>query len=185
MYELMDKLDRRQLNLIMFGALVLLAGALSAYLVWPQVKSYREAGQSRTVLGNAVANSDLAQQLDKLRGDVSSLRQRLHGDMANLPEEQMEAYVVGRLQNISWRNRVELAGVEPKAGDQVENFRETLFEVKLSGNYFDLYDWVRDVARDLGFVVIKRYEMTPTTESEEDPPLEVSLTLASYRPLEQ
>jgi len=181
----MDKLDRRQLNLIVIGILALLAGGLGAYLVWPQVKAYQEARQSRTVLDTAVANSDLEQQLDKLRSDVGGLRQRLHGDMANLPEEQMEAYVVGRLQNISWRNHVELTGVEPKAGDQVENFRETLFEVKLSGNYFDLYDWVREVARDLGFVVIKRYEMTPITESVEDPPLQVSLTLASYRPLEK
>lgn len=183
MHELMDKLNRRQLNFIMTGFLVLLASALCAYLVWPQIKAYREARQSRTVLDNAVANSDLAQQLEKLRSNVNGLQQRLHGDMANLPEEQMEAYVVGRLQGISWRNHVELTGVEPKAGDRVENFRETLFEVKLSGNYFDLYDWVREVARDLGFVVIKRYEMTPTTESVEDPPLQVSLTLASYRPL--
>ena len=181
MYELMDKLDRRQLNLIVIGILALLAGTLATYLVWPQVKAYREASQSRTVLDKAVANSDLAQQLDKLRSDVSGLRQRLHGDMANLPEEQMEAYVVGRLQNISWRNHVELTGVEPKAGDQVENFRETLFEVKLSGDYFDLYNWLRDASKELGFVVIKQYQMTPVRPDAEDTLLGVRMTMAVYR----
>lgn len=181
MRELLEKLDQRQLKLIMLGTLTLLTGALFAYVVWPQTKAYREALQSRAVLDNVGANENLPEELANLQKDVAVLQQRLHGDMANLPAEQMEAYIVGRLQGISWRNSVELVSVEPRQGGMVEEFREILFNVELTGNYFDLYEWVREVARELGFVVIKEYEMTPLGEAEEEPPLAVKLTLASYR----
>ncbi len=184
MDELLEKLDHRQLKLIMIGTLTLLTGASFAYVVWPQTKAYREALHSRAVLDNAGANENLPDELARLRDDVAVLQQRLHGDMANLPAEQMEAYIVGRLQGISWRNRVELVSVEPREGDMVEEFREILFKVELAGNYFDLYEWVREVARELGFVVIKEYEMSPLGQTEAEPRLAVKLTLASYRAMQ-
>ena len=113
-----------------------------------------------------------------------ALRRRLHGDMANLPPKEIEAYIIGRLQAISWRNRVELVGVEPNSGEMIESFREMLFTVRLAGDYFDLYNWLRDLGKELGFVVIKRYQMSPVDRNEEVPRLSAELTIASYRTVE-
>ena len=116
-----------------------------------------------------------------MREEVRTLEQRLHGDLAGLPVKEVEAYVVGRLQAISWRNRVDLVGVEPGDGEDIETFREVLFRVRLNGDYFDLYSWLRDLGRELGFIVIKQYEMSPINQNEQNPRLEAVLTIAAYR----
>ena len=105
----------------------------------------------------------------------------LHGDLAGLPAKELTAYTVGRLQSISWQNRVELVGVEPMEGEDIESFHELLFRVRLTGDYFDLYNWLRDLSRELGFIVIKQYEMAPISLSDQNPRLRAELTIAAYR----
>jgi len=120
-----------------------------------------------------------------LRTDVGVLERDLHGDMANLPPKQMEAYIIGRLQGISWRNDVQFIGVQPADGGLSEQFSELLFNVELQGQYFDVFAWLESVREELGFVVIKQFEMTPVNQSgAEAPELQVNLTMASYRRVE-
>jgi hypothetical protein len=109
----------------------------------------------------------------------------LHGDTSDLPIKQVEAFVIGRLQTISWRNRVELIGVQPREGAEAGEFRELIFDVDLRGNYFDLFSWLKTVSAELGFIVIKRFEMSPISISAGDEPeLLLQLTMASYRKAE-
>ena len=179
---LLNNLDARQLRLIAFGGWVLLAAALFAYLLLPQIKTYRTAADNRQVLRKAAqAGEAVSAQLASLNLEIEALQRRLHGDTANLPEKQLESFVIGRLQNISWTNRVELVAVEPRMGEAVQMFRENLFEIELMGSYRGLFKWLADVSDELGFVVIKEYEMRPAEEAAADPRLHVELTLASYR----
>ena len=71
--------------------------------------------------------------------------------------------------------------VEPRAGERVQMFQESLFEIELYGSYGGLFTWLADVGDDLGFVVIKEYQMRPAEDIAKDPRLHVELTLASYR----
>ena len=178
----LDRLDHRQLHLLGLGGLLLLGAALVVYGVLPNVKAYRAATETRDVLRQAnVAGGSIKEQLTELRQDIARLETQLHGDTANLPEKQLEAFVIGRLQSISWDNRVELVGVQPGQGEQIQTFNENLFEIELTGSYGGLFAWLRDVAAQLGFVVIKEYEMRPAEAVAENPRLHVELTLASYR----
>lgn len=182
MTELLDNLDERQLRLIALAIWGLLATAMVMYVVLPQVKSYRTATENRQVLRKAAqAGEAVSAQLDTLKGEIEGLQRRLHGDTANLPEKQLESFVIGRLQSISWTNQVELEVVEPRIGETVEMFRESLFEIELTGSYRGLFKWLADVGDELGFVVIKEYEMRPAEDEAVDPSLHVALTLASYR----
>ena len=170
------------MRLIALGTWVLLGAALFAYLVLPQIKSYRTATESRQVLRQAAeAGEAVSAQLESLNKEIEALQRELHGDTANLPEKQLESFVIGRLQNISWTNQVELVAVEPRIGETVQMFRENLFELELTGSYRGLFKWLADVSDELGFVVIKEYEMSPAEAEAADPRLSVSLTLASYR----
>jgi hypothetical protein len=177
-----NRLDARQQKLAVAGALALLAATLFTYALLPQIKLYRAAHESIAVLEAALEQGqDVGSQLRLLTAEVEGLERQLHGDMANLPEQQLEAFVIGRLQSVSWRNNVELVSIEPRAGEHVHMFSESLFRVALTGRYTDLYAWLVDTNAELGFIVIKEYEMRPLEDVAGDPLLTVGLTIASYR----
>lgn len=180
--SLIQKLDVRSLALLLGGVTFIAVTLLASYLLWPQFTTYRAAVESRAELKRALSNdSTLGESLVALRDEVHNLRQRLHGDMATLPANEMQGYIIGRLQGISWRNRVDFVGLQPREGQIIENFQEILFDVQLLGGYFDLYDWLRDASKELGFVVIKRYQMSPVGPEDDEPLLGVKLTMAVYR----
>jgi len=180
--ELLAKLDARQQRLVAGGVLLLSLAILFTYVLLPPLKIYRQGLVSQAVLQDAARQGEgINLQLDELATEVEALKRRLHGDMANLPDKQLEAFVIGRLQTISWRNHVELVSVEPTSGDTVQMFSESLFKIELAGDYFDLFEWIGEINEELGFVVIKEYQMRPTQDIASNPALVVNLTIASYR----
>lgn len=183
MDDLLKKLDRRQLTMIGGGMLALLAVALLTYLVQPRFKEYRATRASFTLLEVTTGNSaGLDAQVTQLKDHVEVLERTFHGDMANLPLKQMEAFIIGRLQGISWGNDVQFVGVQPTDGGLSGPFRELLFNVELQGQYFDVFAWLEAVREQLGFVVIKQFEISPINQvGTDEPELQVSLTMASYR----
>jgi Tfp pilus assembly protein PilO len=180
----LQALEPRQINLVGFGAVGLLLAALLSFFVLPQWRAYRAAELSLTLLqANAQQGASLDTQLDLLRQEVASLERTLNGDAANLPAKKMQAFVIGRLQTISWRNNIELVGIKPRNGVPIAQFNELIFDVDLRGDYFKFFDWLENVGEELGFVVVKSFEMSPVGGDTEgpDPELQVKLTVASYR----
>lgn len=181
MMSAISRFDRKELALIITLVFVSAAALGITYVVLPKFKDYQSTTQSEETLSQVVENGDLLDnQLARLGGDVSSLQRRLHGDMASLPEKEIESHVIGRLQRLSWKNNVQLVGIEPSAGETIDSFRELLFRVNLTGDYHDMYQWIKDVSDDLGFVLIKQYEMRPMDRLSTEPKLSVDLTMATY-----
>ena len=186
MFDLLQRFEKRELALILSLSCVVLLAPISTYVVWPELQEYRAVSASReTLLSSTASIGELGAQLDALRDDVAAKERLLHGDLANLPPKEVEAFIIGRLQAISWSNRIELIGVEPRDGETIEMFREVLFNVNLAGDYFDLYDWLRDLGTELGFVVVKQYRMSPIDRRASAPRLAAELTIALYRTTEQ
>ena len=184
MLTALNRFDRKELSLILTITVFTVIALLFTYGVLPKIKIYRGVSKTEVTLNKVVENGDLLDtQLTQLHDDIELLQRRLHGDMASLPEKEIEAYVIGKLQRMSWQNNVQLVGVEPSAGATIESFREILFRVSLAGNYFDLFHWLQDVSSELGFVLIKQYEMKPTDNLSPSPQLSVKLTMATYRTL--
>jgi Tfp pilus assembly protein PilO len=181
----LQSLDQRQTQMIGYGCMALIVAALVMYLVLPQWRAYRAADASLDLLRVNVAQGDsLDMQLDAMRAEVDDMAQTLNGDAANLPAKQMEAFVIGRLQTISWRNNMTLVSVQPHEGQPVNQFRELVFDVELSGGYFTFFDWLHDIGTELGFVVVKRFDMASDGSSQNSSGkagLRVNLTVAAYR----
>ena len=182
MFALFENLAVRQLRMLLLGAgMVITALAVTAALL-PAAKGYRSASGTAAVLESARASSaDLEQQLAERRANIDDLKFRLHGDMANLPLKRVESYVIGRLQEISWRNDVDLVSVEPASGQEVQIFTEMLFNIELVGEYENVYRWLWDIKNELGFIVIKEYAMRRRDNIDDNPRLVTRISLASYR----
>ena len=180
----LQTLDPRQLRLAGIGLLALLLAAMLMYLVLPQWRSYQATTASLTLLRQGAADgATLEAQLDTLRTEVASLERTLNGDASSLPAKQMEAFVIGRLQTISWRNDMILVSVQPSDGTPLNEFRELIFDVEIRGGYFDFFDWLQNIDEELGFVVVKRFEMIGENRSpdSDSPALKIKLTMAAYR----
>lgn len=185
MQEIFKKFSLREFRLILTGLFAVLTCASAAAFVIPNAKSYRAAAAEVAVLQQAsLDGTKLEMHLQAQREKIQALDYRLHGDMANMPVRQVESYIIGRLQRVSWDNNVELVSVEPSMGDRVEIFQEMIFNVRLSGAYEDLYDWLWDVRKDLGFVVVKEYALARLDNKDDEPLLSANLSLASYRAIE-
>jgi len=182
MLAALEKIDTRELRLALLGlGLVVTTVAVSAALL-PRIKAYNSAAKAVAVLEDANDDTvDLDQQLKDRNANIEELRYRLHGDMANLPLNQVESYVIGKLQKISWRNDVDLVSVEPASGQQVQVFSEVLFNIELVGEYDNIYRWLWDAKNELGFVVVKEYSMRRRDSVDENPRLLTTVSLASYR----
>ena len=182
MDELIKQLEPRTAIMLMVAAVLLVATALGTWVIWPEVKEYRGSLNSRNTLEQLAGSGiDLEAQIAATREQVESLGHELHGDLADMPDNQMEAFIVGRLQNISWRNDVELQSVKPGKGQIVKVFEEIVFNVEITGDYFDLYAWLQDLGEELGFIVVKHFSISPLGTDKAAPRLRADLTIVSYR----
>ena len=174
--------ELKTLRPLLLVVVLLLITAQVMYLLWPQIKLFNKTSSSYELLQRAVSSNDgLQQQLLNTGADVQSLEHQLLGDMAGLPVKQMESYIIGRLQKVSWETNVELISVKPGAGKKVQIFQESLFDVELNAGYFDFFWWLQNIGRDLGFIVIKKYAIQPMDSVLSDPRLKITLTMVSYR----
>ncbi len=185
MQDLLKKISLRELRLALLGICAILTAATAASLLLPKVKAANAAQREVSVLEEASQDgAELERHLEDQRARIEELQYRLHGDMANLPVRQIEAYIIGRLQRVSWNNDVELVSVEPSTGERVQIFQEMLFNVELVGEYDDLYRWLWEARNDLGYVVVKEYSLSRQDDDDEEPLLVADLSLASYRAVE-
>lgn len=182
MLQAIEKLGLREFRLLLLGLGLALTSIAVVTAFVPKIKQYRTAMSTVAILEDAQRSSaDLDHQLQERHANIEKLKYQLHGDMANLPFKQVESYVIGRLQKISWRNDVELVSVEPATGQQVQIFREMLFNIELVGEYTDIYRWLWDTKNELGFVVVKEYSMRRDDDDDDNPRLLAEVSLSSYR----
>ncbi len=182
MQRLLQQTEPRTLLLIMVSVTLLVIAALGSYIIWPEVRDYRQSLNTLAVLEEVTSRGDtLEQEMKVLQHAVAALDHQLHGDMVNLPDNQMESFIIGRLQGISWRNNVDLLRVTPGNGSVVRMFEEVLFDVIVSGDYFDIYNWMQDLSEELGFVVVKQFDMRPAAGSKGGERLQANFTIVSYR----
>lgn len=182
MNSLLKNIGNRELRLMLLGAGLVLSAVVVSTLLLPTVKQYMAATREVSVLEEAKANSpNLERHLQDRHARIEELKFQLNGDIVNLPFKQVESYVLGRLQKISWRNDVELVSVEPASGQQVQIFRELLFNIEIIGEYDDIYRWLWDAKNELGFTVVKEYSMSRRDNIDDHPQLLAEVSLASYR----
>ncbi len=168
---------------LMATVLVLTVLAAYLYLLKPSLARYRELAQiwSPVALEDAFGRAEEAGgEIVALEQEVRELQDELYGGAAGLPLEQMESFVIDRLDRISVQRGVQLVSVKPGELSRVLMFDEMPYDVDVAGEYFALYDWLQAVEEELRPMVVKRFAMQPGVQQDG---VSMRLRLVSYRPL--
>jgi len=182
MNKLLMETEPRVIVLVLVSTVLLAIAALGSYVIWPEFRDYRKSMSTLTVLRDVTSRGDnLEQEMAVLEMSVERLDRELHGDMVNTPEKEMESFIIGRLQTISWRNNIELLRVTPGNGSTVRVFEEVLFNVVIAGDYFDIFNWLQTLDDELGFVVVKHFDLQPAPGNNTGERLTANFTIVSYR----
>lgn len=183
MDKLLEQLDSRTLRLLALGVILVLASMLFSYAVMPQYKQWQKQRQSVSVLESVQSGQvNIQIQMDVLREEIAEIRRKMRGDLPDMPLQQLESYIIGRLQAVSWRSNVDLLSVRPGLNQTLRRFEEISFDVELSGDYFALYEWLWALGQELGFVVVKNFDITPASHGAVTPMLNARLNVVFYQP---
>jgi len=119
-----------------------------------------------------------SQEIRRIQSEIDSLKERLQGQTPSLSNSQMVAHVISSLDNISSMHTVQLLGVRPATPGTVKYFEELPFSIEISGSYFSLFDWLQEVERELGPMVVKKINIAPISGTQEQM---MRLNMVSYR----
>ncbi len=181
--DLIDRLDARSIRLLGLGLLVVLAVMLGSYALLPQYKLWQSQQKSVEVLeGVQLGKTDVQTQMQNLRDEIEQIRKNMRGDLPEMPLQELESYIIGRFQYVSWNTDVDLLSVRPGINTTMKRFDEISFDVEISGSYFDIYQWLWRLGNELGFVVVKNFTITPHSHSEIEPKLTAKLNIVFFQP---
>ncbi len=169
--------------------LLLLMGSILAILVlegWLLVlraplSDYRRLQAERRALARPQAEpARLQAEIGRAESELAALTLKLQGQSAQLPLDQMVVAIIDRLDRIAARRGVRLDSVRPGATRQVLMFDEVSSDIKVTGRYQALFEWLRDTENELGPLVITQFSMKRTDPASGT--LAMDLKLAAYRP---
>ena len=164
----------------------MVATGLALYLVKPQYLEFHDRRVSHEMLHRQIDDqAQLQQAIDRKRAQISELQLLLHGEAGNMPVNEMESYLVGRLQALAWDTGIELIGVRPGDAKRIMEFEEISFEVEVAGEYAALYQWLDRIGEALGFMLVTNYEISLSGNSNNSSRLNMHVTIVFYRAAER
>lgn len=120
-------------------------------------------------------------EIGRLEGEVAALAKKLQGQSAQRPVDQMVVAIIDRLDHIAVRRGVRLDSARQGATRRVLMFDEVSTDIKVTGKYAPLFEWLRDAEAELAPLVITQFSMKRTDTASGT--LAMELKLAEYRPV--
>lgn len=166
--------------IFLFVALNLLAiTAGYLYVLKKPFMAYRQSQQTLALLENELQTglpfNSLIQSTEQ---SIAQLDRKLNGSSPAFPVNQLIAFVISQLDTIAKQSQVKLISVNPGAIQNKLFLRELPFVIEISGSYLNLFDWLNNVEKNLGAIVINQFEFSADNTSDTR---HMKLTLVSYR----
>lgn len=180
--ENLMEIEPKALTLILLLISLLIVVVMTLYMVKPQYHSFSEKSHSLEMLNSQIDDqAQLQQAIDNEHKHIKELQLQLHGEAGDMPVNEIEAYLVGRLQGLAWDAGIELAGVRPGQAKRIMEFEEISFKVDVTGEYRKLYRWLNMIGDTLGFMLVSNYEIGLIGRGSEQPQLKMNVTIVFYR----
>ena len=180
--EQLTEIEPGSLRMMLAMVAVVVATGIALYLIKPLYIDFRDKRVSFQMLHSQIDDqAQLQQAIDRERERIRQLQLQLHGEAGNLPVNEMEAYLVGRLQELAWDAGIELMGVRPGAAKRIMEFEEISFKVDVKGEYKNLYRWLDSIDDALGFMLVTNYEISLSGRRVGSTELNMHVTIVFYR----
>ena len=180
--EQLTEIEPASLRMILAMTAVVVLTGIALYLVKPQYLDFRDRRVTYQMLHSQIDDqAQLQQAIDRERKRIRDLQLQLHGEAGSLPVNEMESYLVGRLQGLAWDAGVELVGVRPGAAKRIMEFEEISFKVDVKGEYRNLYRWLDSIDDALGFMLVTNYEIGLSNRRTDSTELNMHVTIVFYR----
>ncbi|NIA19503.1 MAG: type 4a pilus biogenesis protein PilO [Xanthomonadaceae bacterium] len=184
---MIDRLVKQEISpgmLYLFLVSMVLLASLASYLYLYKkpLAEYERLKQSHLILQRKTGNKLKVQaEIERLTREIKDIQQKLHGDTPALSANALVAYAIEKIDLISDQHKVQFVSVKPGTSKQVSRFEEVPFVIQVAGDYVNLYEWLYDLEKKLGPMVVKEYELKSDTRTKK---LSMELEMVSYRPLE-
>ena len=181
MFDFLEQVQPRMILTAMLAVCALTGLASYLYVFKAPLAEY---AQLRGIHTQAIADIESEQrgvdtdQIGSMETAISKLREQLYGKGARLPPSQMVSYIIGQLDRLSGRHRVQLVSVKPGSTSRVLSFEEVPFDVEVSGAYFDLFSWLQDAEAELRPMVVKQFQIA---DAGTEKGLTIKMRVVSYR----
>ena len=180
--ENLTDVEPKSLGMILLLISLVVVAAMTLYMVKPQYQSFSERSRSFEMLNSQIDDQEQLQRaIDDEHQKIKDLQLQLHGEAGDMPVNEMESYLVGRLQGLAWDAGVELAGVRPGQAKRIMAFEEISFKVEITGEYQNLYEWLNKIGDTLGFMLVSNYEIALAGKKSNQTPLKMGVTIVFYR----
>ena len=165
--------------LLAMGGIVVFLVLQGGLLLRQPLAEYLQAGRERAALESfANAPQELPAEIARVERELAALQQRLAGASPQLAPEQMIGEVVDRLAAVAARHRAALNGVRPVGIRRTFMYDEMAFDIQAAGAYPALVDWLEDVERELGPLVVTQFSIKRSAAAGA---LNLELRVAAYR----
>ena len=180
---LTKNLEPRMIYLLMLASCCLFALFSYLYLFKIPLKQYRQLQQDRILLEAKTENSSgLTADIASLEAEIARLKRKLQGENPPTMVREMVAHTIAQLDAISANRAISLRGVKPENIQQTGMFNELPFAIEVAGGYAHLYEWLLDVERQFGSMVIEQFDIHPGSGADD---LQMKMRLVSYQPMEK
>lgn len=176
------ELPPRQIHLLAITLFVFTILASYLYLFKKPLANYQALRQSRILLAANLANGGhLADELKRQEEIVAKLTKNLRGAGQALPAAKLISHNIDQLDQLSNRHALRLESVKPENPRPGGIFEEIPLTIRVSGSYFNLYQWLHEVEKELHPMVVKQFDLGPGPSANA---LTMNLRMVSYIALE-
>ncbi len=184
--ESLAEVDPNTLLFILILTGILITTFMGLYVIKPSYLNFNDRSIDFEMLQSQVDDQEQLQQvIDEKRKKVRDVQLQLHGEAGDIPVNEMEAYLLGRLQGLAWDAGIELVGVRPGPAKRIMAFEEISFKVEVKGEYRNLYVWLNKIGDTLGFMLVSNYDISLAGGKTNRPSLKMHVTIVFYRALDK
>jgi len=179
MNDLLNKMSPHSIYGTMVAIVVIICLAAYLYVFKKPLAEYKLLQTNTKLLEAKVeSGSTISLKLETMQREINSLTKHLQGQTPLLSSSKLVAHVINGLDIISSQHAVQFIGLRPAVPATVKYFEELPFAIEESGNYFSLYDWLQEVEKELGPMVVKKIDIEPLSGGQEQI---MRLNMVSYR----
>ncbi len=176
---LQKNVQPQMLVFLLSSIMLLTIAAAYLYVLKNPITEFKQSQQTLALLENELQTGlSLDNLIESSQQSIAELDKQLYGSSQQLPINQVIAFVIGKLDLIAEKHEVKLISVKPGMLENRHIFQELPFDIKISGPYLSLYEWLNEIENALGPIVVKQFDISPEQATADR---NMRLTIVSYR----